>query len=87
MTMPEGEGVGIQAQVLMELGKLSTSQAVANTKLDSLLQIGADHETRIRLTEQELAKSQGSRDGAARWLGIAAVLAAIGSLVLTYVHH
>ena len=35
--MPDDSGSGVGPQILLELGKLSTAQAVANTKLDQLL--------------------------------------------------
>lgn len=42
--MPPDTDGGIQAQILVELGKLSTAVAVLDTKMGDV----ADHETRIR---------------------------------------
>ena len=78
---------GVQAQVLIELGKLSTGQAVANTKLDSLLVGQGDHETRIRALEQTAAEHQGGRDVWARIIAAAAVLAGAGGIAVQFIHH
>jgi len=89
---------GIQAQVLIELGKLSTSHAVANTKLDQLLHQGNDHEQRIREGERERAELRSildsirgerdkMRDVSARALSMVAVGAAVAAVVIPFFHH
>lgn len=58
MTMPDGgsSGDGTQAAVLLELGKLSTHVALANQKLDTLVDGLKDHENRLRVLELAKAK-------------------------------
>jgi len=52
MTMaPDPAPDGTQAAILIELGKLSTGQAVTNTKLDTLITSRDDHESRLRKLE------------------------------------
>jgi|SRR5215831_17447477 len=99
MTMPETVSApdGIQAQVLIELGKLSTAQAVANTKLDTLLTQGLDHEARLRDGERDRAdlratldtmraERSSSRDLWARVVAGLSAAAAIGSAAAVYLH-
>jgi len=85
--MPNEPGSdGIQAQVLIELGKLSTSVAVANTKLDGLVARGDDHEARIRLLETASTTVTAGRDVWARVVAGLAVAAAVASAATGYFH-
>ena len=88
MTVPESTvGDGMQAQVLIELGKQSKDLAVISTKLDSVLTAQTDHEQRIRGLEDQARTIQGGRDAHARVVSYGAVFAAIGSAVASYLHH
>ena len=87
MSMPDTAGDGMQAQVLIELGKQSRDLAVISTKLDSVLTAQTDHEQRIRSLEDQSRMVQGGRDAHARVVSYGAVFAAIGSAVAAYVHH
>jgi|SRR5215472_6975175 len=88
---------GIQAQVLIELGKVSTSLAVANTKLDGLIAGREDHEQRIRAGETDrselhrlLGEARAARGAArdlwSRFIAAVALLAAVASTAASYLH-
>lgn len=86
MTMPDPPGTdtsGLQAQVLLELGKISTQIAVITERLNAL----PDHENRIRAVEQASAQSAGGRDVWARVVAGLAVAAAVGATAADYLHH
>ena len=88
MTMPDTlpPSDGIQAQILLELGKLSTQVAVFDAKLDHIAAGIADHEARLRALENTAAQSAGGRDLWARVIaGLSAAVAA-GSGAAVYLH-
>lgn len=70
---PPAASADISAQILFELGKLSTQIAVMDEKLKDL----PDHESRIRMLENAKAKLYGGViavsaliSGAGTWIGI-----------------
>lgn len=99
MTMPPPDAhesnLGVIAsqvsQILSEQGKQSTLLAVVNTKLDTVVSQGQDHEQRIRDNTAKIAvlEAAGSagRDLWARIIAAVAVAAALGSAASGLLHH
>lgn len=79
---PEIDGGNIQAQVLIELGKLQTAVAVTNERLAVL----PDHESRLRELERQGQQEAGGRDLWARILAGVAVVGTVGATVAQYIH-
>ena len=92
MTMPgdtitTASGDGMQAQILLELGRQSTKLAVIDTKLDALASVKEDHETRLRTLESVASQVQGGKDTSARVTSWLAAAAAVGAGIAGYLHH
>lgn len=96
MTMPDTAGSDgpLSAQILLELGKLTTQVAVISKTLEAV----PDHETRLREHAAELAQiradmqswkaeQRGGRDIASRLIAAGAAVAAIASPIVVYLHH
>lgn len=89
MTDPQVPHDGQMAQVLIEIGKLSTSVAVIGTKQDALKEtfdkLPIDSiEQRLGQLERDQAKLSGSRDMFSRVVATAAGLIAAGSGVAAW---
>ena len=86
MTMPETND-GTLAQILVELGKVSTQVAVIGEQLKAI----PDHEQRIRANEAKLsqleATRQAGRDWWARVVAGVAVIAACAATAADFMHH
>ena len=83
MTMPESPpGEGMQGQILLKLGEISTQIAVITEQLKAV----PDHETRLRILEHDASESHGTRDLVARVWSSAAALAAVATAVVAYLH-